>query len=336
MGSAVNAVGKGIGSIVGGFAEGMTPEAKFADQSRLNRDSDQQRAIGDSSISKGNDLYNQANNEFSQFQTGLNQADYMNTSGNVGTSLDLLQQAAQGNAPSAAQAQLQAGKDQAIATQQAMANSGNASQMIGGQKEAMMNAANLTQQAANQSAQLRAGEMAAARGQYANQAGAQAAQAAQNAGLKLDAYGRQLNAAGNYNQMGLAGYGGATSADLGGLNINQGVYNQRNQQQAGITGGLINAGGAAIAAGAGGGKGAPAAAAAHGGVVPGRLSGHKDSYSKDKVPVMTSPGEIIVPVSALQSKKKAVTFLMKMMDGRLEDNSILKREELFKMKKRVN
>jgi hypothetical protein len=335
MGSAVNAVGKGIGSIVGGFAEGMTPEAKFADQSRLNADSDAQRNIGKSSIDTANDQLNRANTQFDRFQTGMNQADYMNTGGNVGTSLDLLQQAAQGNAPSAAQAQLQAGKDQAIATQQAMANSGNASQMIGGQKEAMMNAANLTQQAANQSAQLRAGEMAAARGQYANQAGTQAAQAAQNAGLKLDAYGRQMNAAGNYNQMGLAGYGGATSADLGGLNINQGVYNQRNQQQAGITGGLINAGGAAIAAGAGKGGGA-AAAAAHGGVVPGRLLGHKDNYSNDKVPVMTSPGEIIVPVSALQSKKKAVTFLMKMMDGRLEDNNILKREELFKMKKRVN
>jgi len=164
MGSAVNAVGKGIGSIVGGFAEGMTPEAKFADQSRLNADSDAQRNIGKSSIDTANDQLNRANTQFDRFQTGMNQADYMNTGGNVGTSLDLLQQAAQGNAPSAAQAQLQAGKDQAIATQQAMANSGNASQMIGGQKEAMMNAANLTQQAANQSAQLRAGEMAAARG----------------------------------------------------------------------------------------------------------------------------------------------------------------------------
>ncbi len=326
MGSAVQGVGDFIGNAIGGIAGGLTPNAKIADQTRINQDTQAQREAAQNSINTGNDQLNRANKQFDQFQTGINQANAMNTSGNVATSLDLLQQAAQGNTPSVAQAQLQAGKDQAIATQQAMANSGNASQMIGGQKEAMMNAANLTQQAANQSAQLRAAEMATARGQYANQAATQAGQATQNAGLQLDAYGRQLNSANNYNSSGMAGYGGATSGDVAAAGQTQGAYNQYKDQKAKTMGGLINGAGSAIAA---------AAMAAHGGVVPGKPA-HQDSYKNDKVPIMTSPGEIIIPVSELQSKKRAVNFLMKMMEGNKDDTSVLSREELFKLKKRAH
>jgi hypothetical protein len=80
---------------------------------------------------------------------------------------NLMQQAALGNAPSQAALQQQQGLQQSIAAQQAMAASARGGAgLAGAQFQASQNAAGLQNQAVNQAAQLRAQEMANARGQY--------------------------------------------------------------------------------------------------------------------------------------------------------------------------
>lgn len=79
---------------------------------------------------------------------------------------NMLLQQAQGNGPSAAQAQLQAGNSAAIAAQMAMARSSNDPNAM---RQAQFNAATQTQQNANQAAQLRAQEMQSGRSLAAQQ-----------------------------------------------------------------------------------------------------------------------------------------------------------------------
>jgi hypothetical protein len=101
-----------------------------------------------------------------------NQGTFLSTAQTYNKSaLDILQGAASGNAPSQAQAVLQQGLDQSIASQYALAQSGNLSQQIAGQKQAQGNIAQLQQQTANEAGALRAQEMAANRQNYAAQAG---------------------------------------------------------------------------------------------------------------------------------------------------------------------
>lgn len=226
MGSAVSAVTGalgGIGSTAGGLAgapiqgltQGMTPQIKAADQGKLN---DQIAALQ----SQQGGYNNNYNNATGQVQSA---------NGTTQDALHLLQTQANGTAPSAAQGMLQQGTDQAIATQQAMANSGNLSQMIGGQKTAMDNAANLTQQSANQASQLRANQQATGQANYA---------AAANANL-----GTNVN---NALGQGNLATGAATNAGnlaAGGLGVSQGINTGNAQNQVGMTGGLMNGAGAA-------------------------------------------------------------------------------------------
>lgn len=259
MGSAVSSVTKGLGGVVGGVAEGMTPKIDKADQSQLNDLIQQQKINQNSNQNIGIEQYGNAQQQLGQTQAGVDQANaYLqqtaNASGQYGSdALAILRGAATGEAPSVAQAQLQSGKDQAIATQMAMANSGNLSQMIGGQKTAMDNAANLVQQAANQSAQVRANEMAAARQQYGAQADAyttQQQQMTQNAtniaNLQGNLLGTQLNASnaamGQANAAGSNALGGTQA----GLGLAQGVDTSNAQNQVQTTGGLLNGAGAAL------------------------------------------------------------------------------------------
>jgi len=157
-------LGDGLGNIgssldPSNIIKGLIPEVPIADQSKLIQAIANLQGQSDYFGREGNSLISGA-------------AKTLTGAGN--NSLNLMQGAAQGTAPSAAQAQLMAGKDAAIQSQQAMANSGNMSQMLGGQKAAMDNAANIAQGAANQAAQLRANEMATARQAYGNQALGQA------------------------------------------------------------------------------------------------------------------------------------------------------------------
>lgn len=234
------------GGILGGVTQGITPQIPIADQSQLQEFIRQLQAQSAAQAQMGQGMQAQSQAGLGQAYGALGNAQNLNTGGDVGAGMALLKGAAEGTAPSAAQAQLQAGKDQAIASQMAMANSGNLSQMIGGQRNAMTNAADLTQQAANSSAALRAGEMATARGQYAQQAAQQAAQAGQNAGQ----YGNLFNAQGQqglgYQQLGQQGTQAALQALLSGLGLQQGAYSQTGENQAKVAGGLLNAGGGVL------------------------------------------------------------------------------------------
>lgn len=136
-------------------------------------------------------------------------------------SLEKLSQAANGYGPSAAQAQLQAGTDQAMQANMAMANSARGQAgLANAQKNALSQNGVQGQQAANQAAQLRAQEMQQAQSQYAstanqmqNQLGAQQ-QGYANLGmqganaLQGNAYNQaQLQAGQNaLNQQGQLGY----------------------------------------------------------------------------------------------------------------------------------
>lgn len=79
---------------------------------------------------------------------------------------DMLYQQSMGNGPSAAQSTLQMANDRAINAQMAMARSGGNPAAM---RQAMFNAATLTQQNAGEAASLRANEMQAGRSLYANQ-----------------------------------------------------------------------------------------------------------------------------------------------------------------------
>jgi hypothetical protein len=140
---------------VANIAGAITPDARMADDSLVTgaiRSIQEQR---------------QKLNEQARIQgTFVNKAQNYNTS-----ALDVLQGAASGNAPSQAQGILQKGLDQSIASQFALGQSGNLSQQVANQKQAQSNIAQLQQQTANDASMLRAQEMAAARQDFAAQAG---------------------------------------------------------------------------------------------------------------------------------------------------------------------
>jgi len=121
--------------------------------------------------------------------------------------LAMYQQAAQGNGPSAAQAQLQSGLDQSIQAQQAQAASARGGfGLANAQHQAAQNQAQLAGQAANNAAQLRAQEQQAAMAGYGNLGSTIQSQQAGNAlaqqGNQLQAYGMGAGQQLAYNQLG--------------------------------------------------------------------------------------------------------------------------------------
>jgi uncharacterized protein YfiM (DUF2279 family) len=151
MGSAVGGALHKVSNIAGM----ITPDARLADDTlvtdAIKNIQAQRQKLNEQATAQG---------------TFINKAQNYNTS-----ALDVLQGAASGNAPSQAQGVLQKGLDQSIASQYALGQSGNVSQQIAGQKQAQSNIAQLQQQTANDASMLRAQEMAAARQDFAAQAG---------------------------------------------------------------------------------------------------------------------------------------------------------------------
>lgn len=294
MGSAVSGISNTIGSIISPVSSGISsvgssalspivgsaaglsgemiqqlvnnliPNVPIADQRQLLQQILEQRNVGLTAANQAANLQNQANTQFGTTQGAIGRsegavqnAQNVNQGQNVAGSLGLLSQTARGEGPAqqAAQAQLQAGKDAAIQAQQAMANSGNLSQMISGQKTAMDNAANLVQQAANQSALMRAQMSANAQPQYASAAAQQASQAAQNAGLEqtqaqqqANLYGQQLGSAQTYAGLGQQGLQNAAANQLGAQQLQQQALGQTAGYRAQALGGLMNAGGGVASA----------------------------------------------------------------------------------------
>jgi hypothetical protein len=253
------------GGAIGDLVKGIVPEVPLVDQGKLqtqinnvqglaNRFTDQQaqqQAIA-------NQQYGMAQQGVGVAQNAVQNAQQVNQGpgSNVNAAVGLLGQTAAGGgaAQQAANAQLRAGTDEAIRTQQAMANSGNLSQMIGGQRAAMTNAGQLQQKNALDAAALQAGMAASAQGQYAGAAGQQAGQAAQNAQLQQAQTAQQADLAGMANQQaqGYAGnanqaQGTALAGQTSAQDLAQGAAESTAKYRAQALGGMMNAGGGAMA-----------------------------------------------------------------------------------------
>lgn len=109
----------------------------------------------------------------------------------------------------------------------------------------------------------------------------------------------------------------ALSKATGQANVSQQQANQATQagqQQAGLIGGLIGAGGTVGAAAM---APRPMKAAAEGGHVPGTPSVPGDSARNDKVPAMLSPGEVVVPRSVAPHPELAKRFVEHVMRNKV-------------------
>lgn len=354
-----------IAGVASGLINNLVPVVKAADQTNLQNSIAQQQNIGQGALQIGAQYQDQANQQLGNVQSSLQQGQqainqvnpYINqaqgaiqnaqavnqgANSNVNNAIGLVGQTAAGGgaAQQAARATLQQGNNAAIANQYALANSGNLSQMIGGQKAAMDNAAQLQQQNALNAAQLQAGLATTAQGQYAGAAGQQASQAAQNASLQQNQtqaaqqqaslqqgqtaqqgqlYQTQIGAGENYNQLGANTQQNISQNQQNATQLQQQADMATAQNRAQALGGLLNAGG-----------GVATALLAHGGVVPGKVLSEKDHIKYDTVPARLSPGEIVIPKSALSSKQKAKDFLYKAMEE-FEERPVttLSREELI-------
>lgn len=149
---------------------GGTPQAAGGITNYYQQQGRMANAAGAAQI--GNTGTNAINAQMGQAGAAYGQAAGQNQQmmNNQYDAMSKLQQAASGYGPSAAQAQLQQGTEAAMNSNMAMANStrGQAG-MASAQKNALGQNGMQGQQAANQSAQLRAQEMQAAQSQYASQ-----------------------------------------------------------------------------------------------------------------------------------------------------------------------
>lgn len=188
-------------------------------------------------------------------QAGYGNADQdrmmgLGARGSQADALGLAQQAAMGNAPSVAQQQLLQGRDQSLQNAMAMANSvrGGGANLAAAQMGAMRQGGEQMGQVNQQSAMLRAQEMAAARAQYGGMAaqmrgqdmglqGQDAQQSQFNAGLEQqqhglnDAYqagmyGLQQHASDQSQMGGIKQQEDTAANQLGAGQINSGIANQ--------------------------------------------------------------------------------------------------------------
>jgi hypothetical protein len=299
MGKAVNAVASvstlGLSDVAQGnsWGSGIGEALGSLDPTRVAQ-AEQQR-VNDAIANA------QQQQDAAQKQLGLQQQQVGQAQGTTNSSLNLLQSAAQGNAPSAAQGILQQGADQAIANQMAMANAGNMSNQIVRQRAAADQGANIQQQTANQAGMLRANEMANARSAFNQGAG-------QNLGT---------NVAAQQGTQGLLGSLVGTQGNIavGQLNAEQGRLNQSAQSRTALIGGALNAAGSA------------AAGMADGGVVEGKEVVKGDSEKNDIVPTLLSAGEIVIPKSATKDLKSAISFLESIMHERGESEETEEKED---------
>ncbi len=255
---------------------------------------------------------------------------------------DQLSQQAQGQGPNPAQAALNQATGQNIAAQSAMAagqrgasqNVGLMSRNIGQQGAATQ------QQSIGQSAIMQAQQQLAAQQQLGQQQ-----QMMQ--GVNAQQFGQAQQANQQYGQMGLSNQGQLIQQQQGAEIANQGAKQSQNRQAGQMVGSLIGAAGQAVAPMAQGGEVQPSPGPISpetaqsfadgmnkafgfsqdpkpkegpkskfgqsikmrsGGVVPGQAKVNGDSYANDTVPILASPGEIVVPRSAAQSPDKAAAF----------------------------
>lgn len=173
------------------------------------------------------------------------------------------------------------------------------------------NASNAQQTAlANQNAQNNMAQFNASNAQQANLAN-------QNAQLQMN--NLDANAVANYNNAALNQNNQQFQANMAESQAVQNADQQRDQllQQQWQTNqgndfhigsALQGAVGGAIGDAIGGVGSAIAGLFAHGGRIPGKAEVHGDSYSNDKVPILASPGELVVPRSIADDPEKTKQF----------------------------
>lgn len=152
--------------------------------------------------------------------------------------LGALQDAAEGKAPSAAEIQMHSGLDAATQAQYALAHSatGNGSAMSAAQRQALLNASQIQQAGVGQAAALRAGEMATARGQWAQAALQQRTADLQRLGMSMDEAQKQAQLA-----LGQRGLNAQTALGYEGLGQNATLAQlQADQQKMGLDQGASN------------------------------------------------------------------------------------------------
>lgn len=127
-------------------------------------------------------------------------------------------------------------------------------------------------------------------------AGAQNQTDTYNSGLRQTAYQNEYQKA-----------AGQAGANMAGLNYNQAQSALGSTQAGNILGAVVKGGTAIASSGAEG-----STATAHGGKIPGMPMVHGDSYANDTVPIMASPGEIVIPRSlAKQGSPAQITDFVK-------------------------
>lgn len=163
---------------------------------------------------------------------GQGQAQQVDTGGALkeqqAAGLDTLKQAALGQAPSAAEEQMKRGMAANIASQYAMARTAHGAGRVGALENAQSNEEQINNQAVGAAAELRAGEQAQARGQYAQQLNAVRGQdiGAQTTNAQLGTQTSLANAAANTD---VSKFNTSTDADT--ARFNAGQANQRSLQQ---------------------------------------------------------------------------------------------------------
>lgn len=229
-----------------------------------------------------------------------------------------LQAQAAGQGPSMAQSQLRQATDRNLAQQMGLAASMRGGNPALAQRQAAMNAANIQQQAAGQAADTRTQEMLNAQSQLAGALGGargqdiSAAQSNLAAGLQSQAQKDQMAQFYQGQQNQAAGTIGQGQQDLERLQVQQNLGMQGLNEK-----GYENASNARGAAVGGLGQGimdklpdlAPLLAASTGMMVPGKPEVAGDSPKNDKVPIVASPGEIVLPRSIIHDDKKILSFV---------------------------
>ena len=215
----------------------------------------------------------------------------------------MLKQQYSGTGPNAALGMMQRGSEEAIKRSAGALASQRGINPALAQRLASQQAAQQTQEAAQQGAILQAQQQQAALG-----------------GLQ--------NVYGQIGQQALGQYGAAQQAYTGQMGANQEVMGRL---VGGLASGLGAVGAAAMAPGAVG-----AAAMAKGGKVPGKPEVDGDSYANDKVPAMLSPGEIVVPRSKAKDPDKAKEFIDHIMEGKEEDSKEVTYADVLAMQKQLS
>lgn len=308
-------------------------------------DADSYGYRGTDEQSFGNQAGDAQKRQGEQVHNNVADADYgqsQQARGSQGDALELMRQAASGQTQSVAQLQQQQGMQDAMKSQMAMAGAarGGPTSMALAQHSAAINAGNIQQDAVNGASQLRAQEMAQARGAYGQMSndlrntdlssrGQSAQQAQYQAGLNAqqraqnDQYGMGLLGLGqNASQFSQQGQTNANNADLQAQQINAGIAAQNATANAAAmkgalgaaSGGLSMLGGPSAPAGggeaAGGstGGGVGGAAAGAGGGVSGGAAALGGMFSDERLKQGIEPIGVSEGVQNASSRGGAETW----------------------------